>query len=57
MFEWQEGAGPEAGSVVRELKVTLEDGIPQDEFMRVLDPMHTERVKLERDLMRQGDHA
>jgi hypothetical protein len=57
VFEWQEDEGPEAGSVIRELKVTLEDGIPQDEFMRVLDPMHTERVKLERDLMRQGDHA
>lgn len=40
--------GRERGTTVEELEVTLEDGIPQDEFVRIAEQLYDETVCLER---------
>jgi predicted ATPase len=41
-------AGPEAGTTVEQLEVTAEEGIPQDEFVRIAEQLYDETVRLER---------
>jgi predicted ATPase len=40
--------GPEAGTTVEQLEVTAEEGIPQDEFVRIAEELYDETVRLER---------
>jgi predicted ATPase len=42
------GAAMEGGTTVEELKVTEEDGIPQDEFVRIAEQLYDETVRLDR---------
>lgn len=45
LFDWNEKEG---GSIVKELEVTPEDGIPEDEFVKVVEALGNKAAYLER---------
>ena len=49
LFEWDKGR---EGSVIREIPVDAENGIPEDEFYAVSEALYNEYVDLERARMR-----